>query len=83
MLRVYSRTRPRTVGSVAGLDDVAVVGQAIEQRGGHLGVAEDARPFAEGEVGGDDDGGAFELVQNLAKVCSAIDNRRNPVANSP
>ena len=39
---------------VAGLDDLAVVGQAIEQSGGHLGVAEDARPLAEGEVGGDD-----------------------------
>ena len=40
---------------VAGLDDVAVVGQAIEQRGRHLGVTEDARPFTEGEIGGDDD----------------------------
>ena len=40
---------------VAGLDDVAVMGQPVEQRGGHLGVAEHARPFAEGEVGGDDD----------------------------
>ena len=40
---------------VAGLDDVAVVGQAIEQRGRHLGITEDARPFAECEVGSDDD----------------------------
>ena len=44
---------------VAGLDDLAVMGEAVEQRGGHLGVAEDARPFAEGEVGGDDDRGAL------------------------
>ena len=44
---------------VAGLDDLAVMGQAIEQRGRHLGVAEDARPFAEGEVGGDEDRGAL------------------------
>jgi hypothetical protein len=44
---------------VAGFDDVAVVGQPIEQRGGHLGVAEHARPFAEGQIGGDDDRGAF------------------------
>ena len=44
---------------VAGLDDVAVVGQAVEQRGRHLGVAEHAGPLAEGEVRGDDDGGAF------------------------
>jgi hypothetical protein len=39
---------------VSGFDDVAVVGQAIEQRGRHLRVCEDARPFTEGEVGGDD-----------------------------
>ena len=25
---------------VAGLDDVAVMGDAVEQRGGHLGIAE-------------------------------------------
>ena len=42
---------------VAGLDDVAVMGQAIEQGGGHFGIAKDARPFAEVEVGGDDDRG--------------------------
>jgi hypothetical protein len=44
---------------VAGRDDVAVVSEAIEERGSHLGVAEDARPFAEGEIGRDDDRGAF------------------------
>jgi hypothetical protein len=31
---------------VSGLDDIAVVGQSIEQRGGHFGVTEDARPLA-------------------------------------
>ena len=40
---------------IAGLDDVAVVGQPIEQRGRHLDVAEHTRPFTEGEIGGDDD----------------------------
>ena len=35
------------------------MGQPVEQRGCHLGVAEDAGPFAEGEVGGDDDGSPF------------------------
>ena len=30
---------------VAGLDDVAVMGQAVEQCGGHLGVAEQAHRF--------------------------------------
>jgi hypothetical protein len=52
-------------------DDVAMVGQAVEQRGGHLGFAEDARRFAEGEVGADDDRGALvepadEVEQELA-----------------
>jgi len=56
---------------VAGLDDVAVVGQPIEQRGRHLGVSEHAGPFAEGEVCGDDDRGALvetadEVEQELA-----------------
>ena len=56
---------------VAGLDDVAVVSEAIEKRRGHLGVAEDARPFAEGEIGGDDDRSAFvepadEMEEELA-----------------
>ena len=40
---------------VAGLDDVAVVSETIEQRSGHFGIAEDARPFAEGEICRDDD----------------------------
>jgi hypothetical protein len=35
------------------------MGETVEQRGGHLGVAEHARPVAEGEIGGDDDGGAL------------------------
>src|SRR6266496_964739 len=51
---------------VSSLDDVAVMGQPIEQSGRHLGVDEDARPFAEGEIGGDDDGGA--LVEAADKV---------------
>ena len=51
---------------IARFDDVAVVGQAIEQRGRHLGVAEDAGPFTECEVGGDDDRGA--LVEPVDQV---------------
>jgi hypothetical protein len=35
---------------VAGLDDVAVVGHAIERGGGHLGVAEQLGPIGEGQV---------------------------------
>jgi hypothetical protein len=56
---------------IAGFDDVAMMGQAIEQCGCHLGVAEHARPFTEGQVGGDDDRCAFiepadEMEQKLA-----------------
>ena len=40
---------------VAGLDDLAMMGEPVEECRGHLGVAEDGGPFAEGQVGGDDD----------------------------
>ena len=46
-------------GLVSGLDDLAVMGEPVEQRGRHLGVAEDGRPFAERQIGGDDDRGSF------------------------
>src|SRR5205814_1000624 len=56
---------------VAGLDDVAVMREPVQQRRRHLGIDEDARPFAEGEVGRDDDGGALiepadQMEQQLA-----------------
>src|SRR5215210_1400299 len=44
---------------VAGFDDVAMMSQSIQQRGCHLGIAEDARPFGEGKIGCDDDRGAL------------------------
>ena len=39
---------------VAGLDDVAVVGEPVEHGGGHLGVAEHLGPVGEGKVRGDE-----------------------------
>lgn len=51
---------------VAGLDDVAMMGEAVEQRGGHLGVTEDRGPLAEGEIGGNDDRGA--LIESADEV---------------
>jgi hypothetical protein len=47
------------------------MGEAIEQRGGHLGIAEDAWPFPEGKIGGDDDRSALvepadQMEQELA-----------------
>ena len=51
---------------VAGLDDVAVMGEPVEQRGRHLRVAEDARPLSEGEIGRNDDRGL--LVETADEV---------------
>ncbi len=47
------------------------MGQPVEQRSGHLGVAKDRRPFAEVEIGRHDDRGALveaadEMEQQLA-----------------
>src|SRR5271166_4839429 len=36
-----------------------MVSEAVQQGGGHLGVAEDGRPFAESEIGGDEDRGSL------------------------
>ncbi len=47
------------VGLVAGLDDVAVVREPIQQRRGHLGVAEHAGPLRE-----------VRLVVIITLVCS-------------
>ena len=47
------------VGVGAGLDDVGVVGEPVDDGGAEAGVGEGGGPFAEGGVGGDRDGGAF------------------------
>lgn len=44
----------KAVAFVAGFDDVAMMGQAIQQGGGHLGVAKHLRPLAKTQVGGHD-----------------------------
>jgi len=46
-------------GFGAGVDDVGSVGEAVDDGFGEPRVGEDFRPFAEGEVGGDDQGAAF------------------------
>ena len=46
--------------------------EAVEQRGGHLGITENGRPFAEGEIGRDDDRGAFvETADQVEQELSA------------
>ena len=59
-------TVSKTVTVIAGFDDVAMVGEAVEQRGGHLRVVEDPGPFTEGKVGGEDHAGALvEFAQQV------------------
>ena len=42
------------------------MGEAVEQRRRHLRIAEDSCPFAEAQIGGDDDAGALvELAQQM------------------
>jgi hypothetical protein len=40
---------------VASLNNIAMMGQAVQQRRRHLGIVEYRRPFSEGEIGRDDD----------------------------
>ena len=48
------------------------MGETVEQRRRHLGVAEDSRPFSEAEICGDDDAGALvELAQEMEQQRSA------------
>ena len=48
------------------------MGDAVQQRRGHLGIAEDLHPFSEAEVGGDDQRGAFiELADEVEQQGTA------------
>ena len=53
------RARLEAETVVAGFDDVTMMGQAIEERRRHFGVAKNSGPFAEAQVCGDDDTGAL------------------------
>lgn len=57
---------PETEAVVSRFEDVAVVGDPIQQGRRHLGVAEDTCPLAETEIGGDDD--AYALVEFTEQV---------------
>lgn len=60
------------IAVIAGLQNVAAMGEAIEQDRSHFGVTEHACPFAEAEVGGGDDAGAFvELSQEVEEQSPA------------
>ena len=53
------RAVPEAEAVVSGFENVAVMGEPIEQRGCHFGVAKHAGPFGKAEIGGDDDTGVF------------------------
>ena len=55
----HSRAVFEAPALVAGFDDFAMMGQAVEERGCHLGVAKHTGPIAKGQIGGDDDGSAL------------------------
>ena len=66
------------------------MGKPVEECRGHLGVAEDARPFAEVEIGGDQDRGAFvevademeeKLPAGLASPCIGWGPARHGAGN--
>ena len=49
-----------------------MMSKAVEQSGGHLGVAEHTGPLAEAEIGGDDDAGALvELGEQVEEQRAA------------
>ncbi len=57
---------------VCGFDDFTVMGKPVEKSGRHLRVTEDARPFPERQVEGDDDRCAFvEFADQMEQELSA------------
>ena len=57
---------------VAGFQDVAVVGQAIQQGRGYFGVHEDLHPFSKVEIRGHDQRGFFvELADEMEQQGAA------------
>src|SRR5271157_3958045 len=62
----FRRAVLETEAVVSGFENVAAVGETVEQRGRHLGVAEHGGPLAEAEISRDDDAGALvELAQQM------------------
>ena len=53
------RARLEAEAVIACFEYVAMMCEPVEQGCGHLGITEDAGPFTEAQVGGDDDAGAL------------------------
>ncbi len=58
---------------IAGLHDVAMMSNSIQQRGGHLRVGEDAAPFAEAQVRRDHYAGVLIELGEQVKQKRATD----------
>lgn len=68
---------PEAVGRVAGLRDVAVVREPVDQCRGHFRITEDAGPLAEDQVGRNHDAGVLvELSQQVEKQRPATLRKR-------
>lgn len=64
---------------VAGFDDVAAVGEPVEQRRGHLGFTEDSGSLGEAEVGGNDQTGLLvEFADQVEEQGPADLRERQP-----
>src|SRR5260370_42446971 len=62
----FRRAILETEAVFSGFENVAAVGETVEQRGRHLGVAEHGGPLAEAEISRDDDAGALvEFAQQM------------------
>ena len=55
------------VGFIAGLNDVAMMRESVQQRRGELGITEHAAPFREGQVRRNDHTGAFVDLRQQVK----------------
>src|SRR5271165_2564376 len=62
----FRRAVLETEAVVSGFENVAAVGETVQQRGCHLGVAEAGGRLSEAEIGCDDDAGPLvELAQQM------------------
>ena len=62
-----------SVAVVVGLDDVAVMGESIQQGSRHFCVPKYVCPFSEAEIGGDDE--ACVLVELADEVGTVVHHR--------
>jgi hypothetical protein len=70
------------IAVVAGLDYLAAVGEAIEQRRSHLGIPEHTAPFSEGEVGGHEERDALvELAEQVEQQRATVLGKGYGVVN--